>query len=653
LSWLDVFATASVWVCSMHILIYFIVSTLIDYAWKAIALRNMLRAPLHAVSSPVRNVMEQAARDLRIQAQFGFRDFRTPSTSDDDLNVCVQIRRLLGTPVCHWALLATVLLCLLSGFVLAVSQKTRHAMLLAILGLSALLTLANFKCRASSRELTEKFESIGGSLVGTGATAKPWALWFRTNCGVSPLAIFAQELGILAISVSFAISAVEMRLWVLFAICVPVLCWSICLMAVSVCYSERLWVWVFAERLVFGAVSLFVASSGPGEGVHRFGMTEGVWSALALILLTQLGMWRKGSTHSHALSVGFFVIIAIAIFALSLMASSSTTGRSFANMGFDWCVPGAAHCKEFQFPLHGQRNHSYEFCGMSWPMGTGGTVSDRCQDTRLSIVDFGQISTTAGFLPNTTRVAENVEKYLPGWEVRKVNTYNLTANTTTSFLHLSRGSTSVIAVRGTSSAVEVLQDLNLWMRIGFLQLARKVGPSCYSARGILKAFTRDRSELMGRSFEDLFDYVQNVSASRTNRTAEVLYITGHSLGGGLATVVGAILDIPAVTFSAPGLEATSAILQPSPPEGELLRRGVNVAPLFDLVPMVDQQTGSTLRVACPRKSPLQCHRLRNTMCELLSSCGDGGGRGHPRGYNRSCEACAHSGQPLPEICSLP
>merc|ERR1711920_365591 len=125
-------------------------------------------------------------------------------------------------------------------------------------------------------------------------------------------------------------------------------------------------------------------------------------------------------------------------------------------------------------------------------------------------------------------------------------------------------------------------------------------------------------------------------------------------GGGLATVVGALLDIPSITFSAPGLTATSAILDPTPAVKKLRHQGINVSPHSDIVPQVDQQSGSNLRIDCILE-PLKCHSLGSTMCELLASCGDGGGRPIPRGYRRSCDACGPSGQsydkPQEAICS--
>merc|ERR1712187_491312 len=127
--------------------------------------------------------------------------------------------------------------------------------------------------------------------------------------------------------------------------------------------------------------------------------------------------------------------------------------------------------------------------------------------------------------------------------------------------------------------------------------------------------------------------------------------TGHSLGGGLATALGAIFNISAITFSAPGLEATSVFLRPKVDGTALIRNSVNVVPSHDLVPDVDSQAGTVLRIRCPSKVPWTCHRLAGSMCEILASCGDGGGRPVPRGYNRTCHGCSRFKNAPKQFCS--
>merc|ERR1712146_361032 len=93
-----------------------------------------------------------------------------------------------------------------------------------------------------------------------------------------------------------------------------------------------------------------------------------------------------------------------------------------------------------------------------------------------------------------------------------------------------------------------------------------------------------------------------------------------------------------------GLKATSAILNPSPSLDKLRRLVTNVVPATDLVSQVDYQTGVVLPIQCSIPSPFSCHQLRNSMCEILAACGDGGGREIPRHYIRGCDICDLGGQ---------
>mmetsp|Transcript_71072 Transcript_71072/g.184547 ORF Transcript_71072/g.184547 Transcript_71072/m.184547 type:complete len:202 (+) Transcript_71072:1308-1913(+) len=191
------------------------------------------------------------------------------------------------------------------------------------------------------------------------------------------------------------------------------------------------------------------------------------------------------------------------------------------------------------------------------------------------------------------------------------------------------------------------------MPVGFIQLVSNFGPSFFSTQNILKTLTSgETAKYRFAAFQDLHDYVRKA----TKHSTDTFYITGHSLGGGIATVIGTDFDIQAVTFSAPGLKATSHILRRAPRYGRLVRKAVNVVPDRDVVPMVDEQAGTVLKTVCPfsKGNPSACHRLTVTLCELLASCGDGGGRGVQRGYVRKCDVCRDAGQDdLPPQCSPP
>jgi len=270
------------------------------------------------------------------------------------------------------------------------------------------------------------------------------------------------------------------------------------------------------------------------------------------------------------------------------------------------------------------------------------TVSRRCNDTKLTIADFGHLSMLASYIPHQERVEQFRERYLPGWQVKSWKHYNVstTDHVRNTFAHIQRGGTHVIAVRGTSSVAEVLQDLNFYLPVGFLLLVRILGPSVFNMSQLLEFmdfYQRDDDNSRHYQLLDLWNETRLVHDSLL--PGEKLFLTGHSLGGGLAQAMGGIFDVPAVTFSAPGLAATSAILSPKPNLQNLRHNGVNIMPWSDPVPKIDGQAGTVMPIDCAFANPMQCHRLAHTMCEVLAACGDGGGRSHPRDYVRRCDIC--------------
>jgi len=102
-------------------------------------------------------------------------------------------------------------------------------------------------------------------------------------------------------------------------------------------------------------------------------------------------------------------------------------------------------------------------------------------------------------------------------------------------------------------------------------------------------------------------------------------ITGHSLGGNFAELVGARKRIPAIGFSAPGqfyLMHTFGVQRQ-----EITQDVVTIVPSNDIVPHVAEHVDTMQRILCRAKdgtyrSPLDCHEIDATGCELWRVCGD-------------------------------
>jgi hypothetical protein len=96
-------------------------------------------------------------------------------------------------------------------------------------------------------------------------------------------------------------------------------------------------------------------------------------------------------------------------------------------------------------------------------------------------------------------------------------------------------------------------------------------------------------------------------------------VAGHSLGGGLAKMVGAHARRPAVSFSGPGVLDSTRKLNLS--AAFLHRHMLNVVPDRDLVSTVGTMEGTVATWACPLDF-VTCHYPTVQLCHLLALCPD-------------------------------
>ncbi|CAE7034745.1 unnamed protein product [Symbiodinium sp. CCMP2456] len=197
-------------------------------------------------------------------------------------------------------------------------------------------------------------------------------------------------------------------------------------------------------------------------------------------------------------------------------------------------------------------------------------------------------------------------------------------------------STIVFAIRGTNSMLDVLDDLNIWGPAAIMQAFSLAGPSLSTA--VAESVALLSTVIYGESMQKQYfsDLLAHVRSRKTQLPDRRFYITGHSLGGGLAKLVAAKTHMQAVTFMAPGLGTTSYVVYREHMLEELRHISLTIMPENDVVSRVDTQTGITVKTDCDG-NPLHCHQLYPTICTLLQTCGSG--RAGEAALALPCGAC--------------
>ena len=96
--------------------------------------------------------------------------------------------------------------------------------------------------------------------------------------------------------------------------------------------------------------------------------------------------------------------------------------------------------------------------------------------------------------------------------------------------------------------------------------------------------------------------------------------TGHSLGGGLASILGVHFGYDVVAFSAPGIAIAA---QKFGVDRNRISKFVTVVVAHaDFVPAVDQHRGLLQSLECEEKFPGRCHMIASVICELYNGVTD-------------------------------
>lgn len=222
-------------------------------------------------------------------------------------------------------------------------------------------------------------------------------------------------------------------------------------------------------------------------------------------------------------------------------------------------------------------------------------------------------------------------------------------------LHNNASSALHIVVRGTASAADWGEDMDLWQETALWQLLGLVGPygswPLSTQQALIRAISMIGSLVGGISLHhddpssdgadeggatlasmeggpyhtDLLRFIKRERSRLPPGTT--VSISGHSLGGGLATIVGRELGINAVSFAGPGVSLTGVKLGFSKSANDAYRRSLAILPDHDIVSRVDEHTGTVQHVRCRGATgAVACHSITRLCCELIATCGDALGR---------------------------
>ena len=161
-----------------------------------------------------------------------------------------------------------------------------------------------------------------------------------------------------------------------------------------------------------------------------------------------------------------------------------------------------------------------------------------------------------------------------------------------------------------------------------MQFLRELLPFGSIWTPVMPSLINAMTALESSSIEDISFYKDTVKFTefllRGNYAG--VAVTGHSLGGGLSIITGAIARVPAVALSGPNTVLTRRSLDPPVTTGQLDRYSFNIIPERDVVPKIDDPAQNYQKIRCNAgyTDVIGCHDTTRALCEAIYTCGTDG-----------------------------
>ena len=184
---------------------------------------------------------------------------------------------------------------------------------------------------------------------------------------------------------------------------------------------------------------------------------------------------------------------------------------------------------------------------------------------------------------------------------------------------------TILSIKGTSNKRDVFLDLQLYFPSVLLNLLSTFSVFYQQKDTYSFKFTEYSLSIPYRLFsrylvidEYLEDLLKAYNDNKSSFKSKVI-IVGHSLGGGLAKILGRFLGKQAISLSGPGVNAFHSLWDYEGSGENFEISAIDLVPDMDLVPRVEVSGGTIYRIVC-KEGPLDCHKCDLSLCEVLIMC---------------------------------
>ena len=181
---------------------------------------------------------------------------------------------------------------------------------------------------------------------------------------------------------------------------------------------------------------------------------------------------------------------------------------------------------------------------------------------------------------------------------------------------------TILSIRGTSTNVDWWLDFQLFFSSALLTVTKNAVPLLTKSDSKTYQFASFLFSIPTRSFIELSlidDYMNTLQKAYKENLASfgdnTIIFVGHSLGGGLAKIMGKMYVKESVSLSGPGISIFNHLWNPDVKNynENFPISFIDIVPDMDLVPRVEVSGGTYYRIICDAGSG-QCHSALRSLC---------------------------------------